>query len=124
MSEDICNDGRFEIIADAKKKLLAGTNIGNSPDEMKVIDNILFRCWQMNWLDNKSVGDAYRTIEKEMKHTRSEQSDGKYYSLWKDNLACFLMDHAGIGHDKANEVAKGFLDYAFNLGMYADEVTE
>ena len=32
MSEDICNDGRFEIIADAKKKLLAGTNIGNSPD--------------------------------------------------------------------------------------------
>jgi len=115
MSGDICNDGRFEIIADAKKKLLAETNIGDSPDEIKVIDSFLFRCWQMDWLDKPSLGDAYRKIQKEMKQTRCEQSNGKYYSLWKDNLACFLMDNAGIGHDKANEVAKGFLDYAFNL---------
>jgi hypothetical protein len=48
---DICNDNRFEIIAKAKQDLLEGTNIDTSPNEMAVIDNILFRCWQMGWLD-------------------------------------------------------------------------
>ena len=48
---DMCGDNRFEIIARAKKALLEGTNIDMCPDEMAVIDNILFRCWQMGWLD-------------------------------------------------------------------------
>ena len=46
----ICGDNRFEVIAEAKKDLLESTNIEMSPDEMSVIDNILFRCWQMGWL--------------------------------------------------------------------------
>jgi len=46
-----CNDNRFEIIGAAKKDLLDSTNIDSDPEEMKVIDNILFRCWQMGWLD-------------------------------------------------------------------------
>ena len=49
MSE-ICGDNRFEIIERAKKDLLESTNINMSPDEMKVLDNFLFRCWQMGWL--------------------------------------------------------------------------
>lgn len=47
---DICGDNRFEVIAEAKKDLLESTNIEMSADEMAVIDNILFRCWQMGWL--------------------------------------------------------------------------
>ena len=47
----ICGDNRFEIIDKAKKDLIKSTNIEMSPDEMKVIDNFLFRCWQMGWLD-------------------------------------------------------------------------
>lgn len=47
---DICGDNRFEVIAEAKKDLLESTNIEMSPDEMSVIDNFLFRCWQMGWL--------------------------------------------------------------------------
>lgn len=50
MSE-ICGDNRFEIIDKAKKDLISSTNIESNPEEMKVIDNILFRCWQMGWLD-------------------------------------------------------------------------
>lgn len=46
-----CGDNRFEIIEAAKKDLLKSTNIESDPDEMKVIDSILFRCWQMGWLD-------------------------------------------------------------------------
>ena len=50
MSE-VCTDNRFELIKKYKDKLLEGTNIENSKEEMKVINNILFRFWQMGWLD-------------------------------------------------------------------------
>jgi hypothetical protein len=48
---EICGDNRFEIIAKAKEDLIKSTNIETSSDEMKVLDNFLFRCWQMGWLD-------------------------------------------------------------------------
>lgn len=48
---EICGDNRFEIINAAKKDLLESTNINTSTDEMKVLDNFLFRCWQMGWLE-------------------------------------------------------------------------
>ena len=48
---DICGDNRFEIIKKAKAELLKSTNIETSEDEMKVLDNFLFRCWQMGWLE-------------------------------------------------------------------------
>ena len=48
---EICIDNRFEIISRAKQALLESTNIDTSPNEMKVIDDFLFRCWQMGWLD-------------------------------------------------------------------------
>ena len=48
---DICGDNRFELIEKYKRKLLDATNIEDSPEEMAVIDNILFRFWQMGWLE-------------------------------------------------------------------------
>lgn len=48
---EICVDDRFKIIEKAKQALLEGTNIEQSPKEMEVLDNFLFRCWQMGWLD-------------------------------------------------------------------------
>ena len=47
---DVCGDNRFEIIEKAKKYILENTNINTSPDEMKVLDTFLFRCWQIGWL--------------------------------------------------------------------------
>lgn len=47
---NMCGDNRFKIIEKAKEDLLNSTNIDTSPDEMKVLDNFLFRCWQMDWL--------------------------------------------------------------------------
>jgi len=42
---EICTDNRFDLIAKYKQDLLDSTNIETSPDEMAVIDNILFRFW-------------------------------------------------------------------------------
>ena len=45
-----CGDNRFEIIQKAKEHLVESTNIESSPEEMAVLDSILFRAWQMGWL--------------------------------------------------------------------------
>ena len=50
-----CNDNRFEIIEKAKQDLLNSTNIESSKDEMEVLDNFLFRCWQMGWLNQYNL---------------------------------------------------------------------
>lgn len=52
-----CGDNRFEIIEKAKKHLINATNIKDSPEEMEVIDSILFRCWQMGWLAKYDLED-------------------------------------------------------------------
>ena len=48
---DVCCDDRWEVIAAARDDLLRSTNIQDSPSEMAVLDDFLFRCWQMGWLD-------------------------------------------------------------------------
>ena len=52
---DALTDNRFELISKAKKLLIESTNISDSFDEMAVIDDILFRCWQMGWLNALTV---------------------------------------------------------------------
>ena len=47
---EICADNRFEIIQRAKEDLINSTNIETSLKEMEVLNNFLFRCWQMGWL--------------------------------------------------------------------------
>ena len=54
---DICGDNRFEIIAEAKSDLLEATNINDSPEEMAVLDSVLFRCWQMGWLKKYDLNE-------------------------------------------------------------------
>ena len=66
---DNCGDNRFEIIGKAKQDLLKSTNIDSSKDEMKVLDNFLFRCWQMGWLNQYNLtsdaeGEELLTCEK------------------------------------------------------------
>ena len=46
----VCNDDRLELIKKYKDKLIESTNIESSKDEMAVLDNILFRMWQLGWL--------------------------------------------------------------------------
>ena len=48
---DYCDDNRFELINKYKQELIDGTNIETAQDEMAVINDILFRFWQMGWLD-------------------------------------------------------------------------
>ena len=59
-----CGDNRLEIIQKAKEDLIKSTNIDSSPEEIAVLDNILFRAWQMGWLD-KYEPDYKERMKKE-----------------------------------------------------------
>lgn len=59
---DLCNDNRFELIEKYKKELIEATNIETAPDEMAVLDTILFRFWQMGWLDKLELPSAQPII--------------------------------------------------------------
>ena len=59
-----CEDNRFEIIQKAKDDLIRSTNIQGSPEEMEVLDSILFRAWQMGWLE-KYEPDYKERMKKE-----------------------------------------------------------
>ena len=59
---EICPDNRFELIEKYKKRLIEGTNIESNPEEMKVLDEIMFRCWQMGWLDHLEEKEKWTSI--------------------------------------------------------------
>jgi len=71
---EVCSDNRFELIEKYKKKLIEATNIEDDADDMKAIDNILFRFWQMGWLDKLEQMPCEETISK--------------YALLKDLKEC------------------------------------
>ena len=48
---DVIDDNRFVLIDKYKQRLIEGTNIESRPEEMEVLDSILFRFWQIGWLD-------------------------------------------------------------------------
>ncbi len=87
MYNECCGDNRFAIIERAKQDLINSTNIETSPCEMSVLDNILFRCWQMGWLDKydyeKKV--AHR-IAKEMLDTLIYENGCEPNEKYKDSL--------------------------------------
>lgn len=47
---DIYIDRSVEVIERAKQDIIKNTDISTSLEEMKVLDNILHRCWKMGWL--------------------------------------------------------------------------
>ena len=59
---DSCSDNSFELINKYKRELIEKTNIETSPDEMRVIDNILFRFWQMGWLDKIEQAEKFQWV--------------------------------------------------------------
>lgn len=76
------NDNRFEMIDRAKKDLLENTNIETSPEEMKILDNILFGCYQMGWLEKYSE----RTESREGQENKNKKDDATDYRLLLKHL--------------------------------------
>lgn len=77
----VCGDNRFEIIQKAKEEMLGCTNIEGSPDEMKVLDSILFRAWQMGWLD-KYEPDYKERLKNEYRQLKARYDKLHRMCIW------------------------------------------
>lgn len=106
------NDDRFEIIKKAKEKLIESTNIDTSPAEMAVIDNFLFRCWQMGWLSSiKETTICGIPIEEVVKILNGIELERRYdLKLTMENLS------------KWQEIIRK--DYEYNIKKAFDEQME
>ena len=91
-----CGDNRFEIIAKAKKYLLENTNIETSKDEMKVLDNFLFRLWQCGWLK------------------QFDDSKEPYYIIDEERLLNFIIDSDELNNIKHQIGLRCTNDYYMN----------
>lgn len=65
-SGEVCTDGRFELIEKYKNQLFEGTNIEECKQDMKAIDSILFRFWQMGWLDILEKRGSKKEVDTEV----------------------------------------------------------
>lgn len=95
-----CNDNRFEIINAVKEELLNKTNIETSPDEMKVLNDILFRLWQIDVLDKNTL-----------KHIKSMKTYPSYIELaiaYKE-LCRGFSDNGGCPFGKLYKLSCPFL---------------
>lgn len=63
---NLCDDNRTATIEAAKTALIKGTNIEDSPEEMKVLNSFLLRCWQMGWLDRYAPPRHFNAMPKEI----------------------------------------------------------
>ena len=95
---EICGDNRFELIEKYKSKLVEATNIESSKDEMAVIDSILFRFWQMGWLDKLEVDVVPRA---EVARLQSQVERLKRYDEERD-----IAFHARLIHEMKENVAR------------------
>ena len=76
---DYCDDNRFRLIEHYKQKLIESTNIETSPAEMKVLDNILYRIWQMGWLPD------LKGIDCDNADIYCEDCEHHRYTSWCEN---------------------------------------
>lgn len=61
---NLCDDNRTATIEAAKMAIIKGTNIEDSPEEMKVLNSFLLRCWQMGWLDRYAPPRHFNAMPK------------------------------------------------------------
>ena len=80
----VCGDNRFKLIEKYKNKLIESTNIETAKDEMAVIDSILFRFWQMGWLDKLENSDQQKEEIKKLERIEY-YADKTIEALKKEN---------------------------------------
>ena len=58
-------------------------------------------------IEETPVSNAMRIIRNEL---NKDKSNGSWYHSWQSNIAVTIMDNSDIDHEKANEIAKKFLE--------------
>lgn len=123
MSEVSYSDNRYEVISRAKEHLLKATNIQDSKEEMEVLDNFLFRCWQMGWLkqyDGKHSIEYYLKSWYNMNKSLYPELIIKYEESDYGWNIVFNVDESRLTTDSFNLILLDFEDRLSEL--FSDKV--
>ena len=103
------DDNRFVLIEKYKQKLIEGTNISDSPEEMAVLDNILFRFWQMGWLDKLEEEAHWIPVEQDL--PKENYLDDGYVEPSQPVLVYMSYRTCKISRYWGHRKSKGTSDY-------------
>jgi len=81
-SGKIHGNNRSELIRKYKQYIIDKTNISNSPDEMKVLDNILLRLWELGLLDNLELLSKLKKAYAKFEEVCDDGDDDKETKYW------------------------------------------
>lgn len=74
---EACNDNREILVSKYFELLKEYTNIETSHEEMGVVRNILFRMWQLGWLDRLEKTEKSEVVKcKDCKHRPQKYPSG------------------------------------------------
>lgn len=113
---DICLGTMFDLIEKYKQKLIEATNIVASPEEMEVLDNILFRFWQMGWLDRLEtlVPQSERKKGKWVKNPNSEYAPPVCSECGHE--CAFVVDYIEGGQGARQDIKRYLSNFCPNCG--------
>lgn len=124
-------ENRFDVIKRAKSAILEETNIARSEDEMKVLDNILFRAWQMGWLRKYEYFDKIQhplDVETSIRERAKKLSDtlpvNEPKGLVYDAYVFGAHDQTKILTNNACEWLEKFIEKNFNTFIDNDTMDE
>ena len=87
---EVCGDNRFELIKKYKQMLFEHTNIETANDQVAVIDDILFRFWQMGWLDKLEEFDRQKAEVERLKDSIKEADEYFSEGDFAKGIACII----------------------------------
>jgi hypothetical protein len=97
---------RFSVI-ESPSPILSPLTISNVPGVIPDVST-------SHVIDGSHIVDNTISIKKAMevltKALSEDKSEGSYYYGWQSNIACAIMDNSDVDHQKANIIAKKFLD--------------
>lgn len=119
---DICTDNRFELIEKYKMELIESTNIESAQDEMAVLDDLLFRFWQMGWLDRLEQPERRWIPCSE----RLPEEYGEYLITWETSKAPTRFigfaegEETGVWDDQHDRFVFSWLPEDYIIERYPD----
>lgn len=113
---DICLDNRFKLIEKYKKRLIEATNIETSPEEMAVLDTILFRFWQMGWLYRLEMPVPQPEVSEWVKNPNSEYAPPVCSECGHE--CAFAVDCIEAGQSTRQDIKSYLSNYCPNCGAY------
>ena len=100
------------------QKSQGAPNIETSKDEMAVIDNVLFRCWQMGWLDKLEEHSRQQAEIERLRRAILSNQNAFREECWKNDCLEVDIENLKVELKAMRGAANGYKAEAEKLHPY------